>query len=903
MTDRACAPRVPPTPLPVENRPGLGALAYRVGDWASFREAMVESLSRAEALAGLTTRRSDDHAITLLELWAAVGDVLTFYQERYANEAFLRTATRPESVQRLAALLGYRLAPGAAALAKLTFTIEDGKSVGLQAGLRVQSLPGPGEQAQVFETLAPLQADARLNRLRVFPAPSTSPAPLAAGQAQVTLDRTHGPELSTSLAAGGRVVLFRDAQTTPVEEKTIAAVRAEDDRVIVSWTEPVKGTAWTSGGRASAFGRTFRLFGHSAPATFMQPEEIQPSGRFGFDKVLVAKASGGGGDFLAMQEFKEQAIGLAGRASASPRIVWNLRTATYEYPRAGNAEEASAASGTSRLCLDARYEGLTAGSRLLVADTRPGGTKRLVTIQSVDQAQDSLGAVADTVSRLTVTPALPALPDRRTVVVYELGRELALWPARYGDSVTGDAVYLPGRVTEDGAAIELGRRIEQGAFTTGAVVRPAEIDVGRTVILSDARKQPVVARVKATPTITAPDAGGFAHLVVLLDVDGVLALQADSAALEGNVADASHGESVRDEVVGGGDASVPFQRFALKRPPLTYVPGGDAGGLDSSLVLLVNGVRWTQVPTLFGQAADAHVFEARLVEDGSTRLDFGDGVQGARLPTGRDNVRATYRTGIGLAARVGAGALTTALDRPPGLLAVSNTLAATGGADPETRDAVRRNAPRTVRTFGRAVSLPDFEDLVTASGEVAKAQATWTWDGLGRAIHVTVAGQAGGIFTPEDLRRLAASLGAARDPNHPLRLANHVPVDVVVRAAIGVDADRRRSDVEAAARVTLLGALSFDALELGRPLGLSDVHRILQEVPGVSWVDVDELGFADPAEQAARALEPGSVQPRLAVFPARPDRDAPGGVRPGELLRVANPSADVTLTGTGGLAG
>ncbi len=50
---------------------------------------MLESLARAEALAGLTARRSDDFAITLLELWAAVGDVLTFYQERYANEAFL----------------------------------------------------------------------------------------------------------------------------------------------------------------------------------------------------------------------------------------------------------------------------------------------------------------------------------------------------------------------------------------------------------------------------------------------------------------------------------------------------------------------------------------------------------------------------------------------------------------------------------------------------------------------------------------------------------------------------------------------------------------------------------------------------------------------------------------------
>jgi hypothetical protein len=106
VSERCCEPAVPPTPLPVENRPGLSAVSYRVGDYPSFRQAMVESLARAEALSGLTTRRSDDFSITLLELWAAIGDVLTFYQERYANEAYLRTARRAESVMRLAALLG-----------------------------------------------------------------------------------------------------------------------------------------------------------------------------------------------------------------------------------------------------------------------------------------------------------------------------------------------------------------------------------------------------------------------------------------------------------------------------------------------------------------------------------------------------------------------------------------------------------------------------------------------------------------------------------------------------------------------------------------------------------------------------------------------------------------------------
>jgi hypothetical protein len=81
------------------------------------------------------------------------------------------------------------------------------------------------------------------------------------------------------------------------------------------------------------------------------------------------------------------------------------------------------------------------------------------------------------------------------------------------------------------------------------------------------------------------------------------------------------------------------------------------------------------------------------------------------------------------------------------------------------------------------------------------------------------------------------------------------------------------------------------------------VYRILQEVPGVAYVDVDELGFADAAEQAARALEPGPVQPRLAIFPARPNRDAASGVSPAELVRVAAPTVDVTITAKGGLDG
>ena len=146
-------PAAPGTPVSRYNRPGLTALQYRVGDFANFRSAMLLAIASEPALRGLTTRESDDYAITVFELWAAVADVLTFYQERYANELFLRTAQHRDSVLRLARMLDYHLRPGLAASARLAFTLDDKASVNIPVGLKVMSVPGQNELPQFFEAI------------------------------------------------------------------------------------------------------------------------------------------------------------------------------------------------------------------------------------------------------------------------------------------------------------------------------------------------------------------------------------------------------------------------------------------------------------------------------------------------------------------------------------------------------------------------------------------------------------------------------------------------------------------------------------------------------------------------------------------------------------------------------
>jgi hypothetical protein len=109
-----------------ENRPWLSAVAYRIGTFATFRKEILDELSRTPPLDKLSARVSDDYSIMAVELWSAVADVLTLYQERIANEAFLRTATLRDSVLRLVRLIDYQLAAGAAATPKLAVPLDAG---------------------------------------------------------------------------------------------------------------------------------------------------------------------------------------------------------------------------------------------------------------------------------------------------------------------------------------------------------------------------------------------------------------------------------------------------------------------------------------------------------------------------------------------------------------------------------------------------------------------------------------------------------------------------------------------------------------------------------------------------------------------------------------------------------
>ena len=164
-----CRGIVASTPQPVRNRPGLSRLSYRVGTHPQFLASLQAGLSRADrpALARLRTRDPADLSMSLLDGWATVADVLTFYTERIAQEGYLRTATERRSVVDLAALVGYRPRPGLSASAYLAYLMAPDATALIPSGTRAQSVPDPGELPATYETSDPLVARAGTNLIPV----------------------------------------------------------------------------------------------------------------------------------------------------------------------------------------------------------------------------------------------------------------------------------------------------------------------------------------------------------------------------------------------------------------------------------------------------------------------------------------------------------------------------------------------------------------------------------------------------------------------------------------------------------------------------------------------------------------------------------------------------------------
>jgi predicted phage baseplate assembly protein len=900
------------TPQTIENRPGLPAIAYRVGVYSQFRETLLAriSQSRQPLLRALRTREDNDFTIALLDAFSVMADVLTFYSERIANEAYLMTAVERLSVRQLANLVGYRMSPGVAADAYLAFTIDPSAgafgtaltapvnaqvlpelqpSIIVPIGTRVQSIPGPGEKPQTFETLEQIDARPEWNAM----------APLL-NQPQIVATNANSLVVSgavSNLKIGDRILLLTGPLNTPSTTlrsivnltvlpqnigNALAAAVSSNSKItevdLDGWN-PTQGPGYSP----STFvdGSSGQLT-QGDPSTLSGVTDLATAANkligFTWDAgqlVTAAKANHWPLDQLAetideqvsnqisspgmmageAYVFRQQAAPFGNTAPNYYSLPPQLRIESFdptssppysdiqpaypdpwdEPPSAGKISrglQLSVVITNGSLFLDNAYPQISANS--YVAFESADSTVDVVVNQAskntiMNHSEYTLSSKVSLLGLLSVSSLTQFYT--RTTTIHCQSEQLPLAEVPITTPVAGSTITL------DGAY--LGLLAGRSVILSGQTILT---NVGESNQNSPPILGPIVAELCQVTQVSL--VGGF---TVITFKDPLANTYVRSTVkINANVSIASNGQMVT-EILGSGDGTQAFQSFPLHQAPLTYTISDTPSGNLSTLQIYVNAELWTEVPFFYGHGPNEHIYITSQDDAGKTTVIFGDGVTGARLPTGTANISATYRYGIGTGGLVRPNQLSQMMSRPLGVTGVNNPLAATGAQDPETLDDGRGNATLAIMTLGRIVSLEDYQDFARAFSGITKALATWTWNGEQRVVVLTLAGANGAPVSAGDPTGIALALAITKssEPGVSVTLIPYLPATFRIAGLVTIDPTFESDVVIAAVEAAMRSTFSFVRRNFGQPVHLSEVIAVIQNVDGVVSVELSQFYRTD----------------------------------------------------------
>jgi hypothetical protein len=856
---------VPPTfPATIFNRPGLSHIGYRIGTYADIRAAIMHDLDVAPSLFGWSHRAADDPGIALLETAAIVGDVLTFYQELYANEAYLRTARWRESISDLVRLLGYRLAPGLGGKGTFALEITGTLPVAVPAGFPVKAQLAGQDKPQDFQITSAFTAYPHLSRFSLY-RPRNAAAAITAGNGehQLEIDSVAGATdvgaiASLDLQKGDRVMLaavagYYDPVTLnwinnndPVEILVVQKVEQVLDRRIITFDGAL---TRARGATVSAYklGRTFHHFGGNAPGltTTVASNTVSQAATRTTRDVGVDDNSTDTGHYSSL--------------------------ATTDMPLDKQVD--NLAAGAPVICeLDLEWDDDHGG----VASPHVGVVRTIRAIRSNTLLWGNLTSATTVITIDTAIADVSAFDyslfaDIRTGCFHETKgppfvlRAPSTWPA---------GAFTDRQVAAYGTQADVLALAERDLMLVGSDGTVQAVSVSST---SD--DFPIAGRDAVHPWIWPVLLDQLPDSFTLDDFDEA----APTVTVYGNVADATQGKAEKQAIVGSGDGRQDFQTFKIPKAPLTYFAvAGNTPPETPELLVYVDDILWKRVPSLFAHGPKEMIYIVREDAGGASWIQFGDGATGSRLPSGVNNVVVQWRTGVNAfgALKDGttpqAGAKLDRLDkaRLPGVVA--------GGAAAETGGHARETAPGRIQSLDRLVSLRDYETETMAIAGVARAAAAWQINDGVPMVVLTVLMQSGRESEMNSVRDIITVANRCRGPRRFPVLANEGHLRYTYLAVnVTIDPSRRDDLMRAAISAALLGApddalgdpqpglFTPSARQFGDPEYATRIEGVIQDVPGVVWTAVTGFGMLAAGDDPTVLATP--AQPWTRVETITPD--------------------------------
>ena len=860
-------------PARPRNRPGLTHIGYRIGTYSDFREAMLRALDKDPVLEAWTHRQPDDPGIAVLEGAAILGDILTFYQELYANEAYLGTAVQRESIADLVRLLGYRLAPGLGGNGIFAFGVKSPTPtasglapVTIPAGFAVKAQVGESTKPLDFQTSDEITAYPFLSQFHLYRR-RNPPGAITAGLKTLEIQAVGGAADVGSIGAlkldkGDRLMLVPDASMFDVpgagftpqpdaEMLIVSKVEKVLDRRIVHF-EGALSHGWPTFATAYKLGRTFKHFGHNAPNTVTRlsgGSAVQTDTTY-FRAIGDFTPSGTDAAFyprLAATDLPlDQAVNdLANGASVIIEALTFVVIIFFPFPiPAVVVKTIQSSSGDSMT-----WGNLTGATTVLKLDSR------LI-------RNDSFGDVASDIRKFRIHETQgPPITLRAP----------STWPG--GAATDGDVAFYG---TYGQAVALAGRSV--------MLVGPTGVSQERS-IATRATELSLTGKDTTQPWMWPLTLSQKPDNLQRSDLDEA----APTVTVYGNLADATQGKSERDAILGNGDSRQSFQTFKLPKAPLTYLESpGSTPPEAPELRIYVGNKQWTRAASLFGRRPDEEIYVVREDADNASWVQFGDGKTGARLPSGVDNVVARYRTGTGAFGALKPETTVQLGGRVPRLEKAWLPGIVSGGAEPESGDNAREAAPAKVQSLDRLVSLRDIEAEALAIAGVDKASARWDLLDHVPTLEVIVLMETGRERELKAVQDILTASNRCRGPQRfPIVVVKgarrFIYVDLQFALRPGWLDDPVRQAIKAALGQSgeagidgSRGLLGIHDRRFAEPEYATRIEGMVQGVEGVSWCRVTGLGFVipDPGDPTnpdpATMTVPDPRPPAVAKAPCGP---------------------------------
>jgi len=294
---------------------------------------------------------------------------------------------------------------------------------------------------------------------------------------------------------------------------------------------------------------------------------------------------------------------------------------------------------------------------------------------------------------------------------------------------------------------------------------------------------------------------------------------------------------------------------------------------DSNGIFSEFWVRWDEVTDFSSSDGKSRHY---LLDRTSGIIRFGDGIRGMIPPLGRNNIKASYRTGGGETGNLEAFSITKLYSALKHVDAVYNPIASEGGTRTESLEELITRAPATFKHRWRAVCREDIIRLTKeASQKVAKVKVLSGSDeegnrvsGLITVVIVPDLQDPKPVPTSEILQIVEAYL-KERTPNiGKLKVAGPVYCQVNVRAELVTSNLEAVSEIETRVKRRieeflhpLTGGTKGKGWDFGQKPMASDFYSFLSDISGISYVkDLDITPKADN-ETPEKPPEPSSTLP------------------------------------------